>query len=121
MKKVFVLALVVLVAALAAIAADQTTGGMAVGQSRSITLYEPAIVGGVALPAGDYMVKHTMDGDNHVMVFTQQHGKATAKVNCKMVSLPKKAERSTFAFSTGDQGRVLNGITWKGDTVTHQF
>ena len=121
MKKVIALALVVMVAALAAIAADQPTGGMAVGQSRTITLHEPALVGGVSLPAGNYAVKHTMEGDNHIMVFTQEHGKATAKVNCKMVPLPKKADRSTYAFSTGDQGRVMTGITWKGDTVTHQF
>ena len=120
-KKLIVLALLVVVAATVAIAADQPTGGMAVGQSRTITLYEPAVVGGTTLPAGNYAVKHTMEGDNHIMVFSQKDGKATAKVNCKMVPLEKKAERSAQTFASSDQGRSLTSLTWKGDTIRHEF
>lgn len=119
-KKLFTLVVILLVATVT-LAADQPTGGMAVGQTRNVTLFDAAQVGGTLLPAGEYKITHTMDGENHIMLFKQVHGNATAKVNCKMVPLPKKADRSQQSFSTENNTRVLSAITWKGDTVTHQF
>lgn len=119
-KKLFALVVILLVATVI-LAADQPAGGMAVGQTRTISLFDPAQVGGTLLPAGDYKITHTMEGDSHIMVFQQVHGNASAKVNCKMVALPKKADRSLQAFSTVDNKRVLTAITWKGDSVTHEF
>lgn len=113
--------LVILLVATVTLAADQPTGGMAVGQTRNITLFEPAQVGGTLLPAGPYKVMHTMEGENHVMVFKQAQGTATAKVNCKMVPLAKKADQSQVSFNTENNTRVVTSIVWKGDTVAHQF
>lgn len=121
MKKVLVIAMVVLVAALAAIAADQPNAGMAVGQSRNITLHEAAVVGGVTLPAGQYAVKHTMEGDAHIMVFQQVEGKATAKAACKMTPLEKKADKNSQMYSNTSKGRELTSLTFKRDTVRHDL
>ena len=120
-SKTLIALVVLLLVATVTLAADQPTGGMAVGQSRNITLFDAAQVGGTLLPAGEYKITHTMEGENHVMVFQQVQGTAKAKVNCKMVSLPKKADRNLQSFSTVNNSRVLNSITWKGDTITHEF
>ncbi|HEU5450372.1 MAG TPA: hypothetical protein VFU76_00210 [Terriglobales bacterium] len=119
-KKLFALVVILLVATVT-LAADQPAGGMAVGQTRNFTLFDAAQVGGTVLPAGQYKVKHTMEGESHVMVFQQIDGKATAKVNCKMVQLEKKVSIGGQTFKTENNVRVLTSITWKGDTIRHEF
>ena len=81
---IFVLAMTVLVQA--------GPNKFGVADSRNITFENPIRVGDVVLPKGEYKVLHTMDGDNHIMVFTQQGGKnpVEVKVKCTLVPLTAK-------------------------------
>ncbi len=95
-----------------------------VADSRSLTLTAPTLVGNVLLPAGDYKVTHTMDGENHIMVFKQLNTKkpAEARVKCQLVPLAQKAARdeAAFGFNAANQ-RTLHSIIFKGDTAQHVF
>ncbi len=117
--KVLALMLVIL-AGVYALAADEVkTYG--VGQTRTIRLAENAKVGTALLPAGSYQVTHLMDGGNHVLVFKKGNKKEVARVNCSMVDLPKKADRTTQEYTTIGNERVLNGLTFEGEKFKHQF
>jgi len=79
-------------------------------------------VGTVVLPAGDYEVRHTMEGAEHVMVFRREQGKNEFKVKCTLVPLGHKAEQSQtlFAFNAANE-RILEEMVFRGDTAKHVF
>ncbi len=115
--RVLALMLVILAGAYA-LAADTPNHG--VGQTRTLALFEKAKVGNTVLPAGSYTVTHLMDGSNHVLVF--KNGKnEVARVNCTMVELPKKADRTQQEYKTNGEVRVLSAVTFGGDKFKHQF
>jgi hypothetical protein len=95
-----------------------------VADSRNLSLTAPTLVGDVVLPAGDYKVIHTMEGDNHIMVFKQVNAKnpAEAKVKCQLKPLTQKAPRDEqgFVFNAANQ-RVLHSMIFKGDSAQHVF
>ena len=95
-----------------------------VSDSRSIEITAPTRVGGVLLPQGDYKVLHTMEGENHIMVFKQLKTKtpAEARVKCQLVPLAKKADRDEQAFVVNAANeRVLHTLVFKGDSAQHVF
>lgn len=100
------------------------TNKSGVADSRNLTLTAPTLVGDVLLPAGDYKVTHTMEGENHIMVFKQLNTKkpAEARVKCRLVPLTQKAARDevTFGFNAANQ-RTLHSMIFKGDTAQHVF
>jgi hypothetical protein len=92
--------------------------------SRNVELAAPTLVGGVLLPAGEYKVLHTMEGQDHVMVFKQLHTKkpAEARVRCQLVPLPEKAQRDEQVFNiNAANGRELRALVFKGDSTQHVF
>jgi hypothetical protein len=111
------LAIIVFLAGTAAWA-DQVK---AVDQPHNLTLASSVKVGDTTLPAGDYKVQHVMQGDTHVMVFTSSNKKTTARVNCKMVELPKKAEDTSKTYAEENGQRVLKSVTFKGESYRHEF
>jgi phage terminase large subunit GpA-like protein len=87
-----------------------------------VNFVAPIRVGATLLPAGDYEVRHTMAGEDHVMVFTQVGGKAEAKVKCTLVPTKEKAEQTQTIFQVNDaKERVLMRLIFKGDMAEHQF
>jgi hypothetical protein len=95
-----------------------------VADTRQVTFNEPMYVGNVLLPKGDYEVKHTMQGETHIMVFTQLHAKnpAEAQVKCTLVPLQKKADQTATSYTQNDKNqRVLTSLEFKGDTAKHVF
>ena len=92
LKIITVLAVCVLGTSLLLSAGPNKFGVM---DSRQITFDNPMRVGDVVLPSGEYQVLHTMDGDNHIMVFKQLRTSkpAEAKVKCTLVPLPRKRTR----------------------------
>jgi hypothetical protein len=95
-----------------------------VADSQKITFTEPIQVGDQLLPSGDYQVLHSMVGDNHIMVFKQLNTKrpAEARVQCQLVPLQKKAQRTETSFElNASNQRVLHGLTFKGDSAQHVF
>src|SRR5437016_13524703 len=74
-----------------------------VADTQKISFGEPVKVGEVVLPKGEDKVQHTMEGENHVMVFSQLHASnpATVRVNSKWVPLKPK----------GPPSKLLNGLS----------
>lgn len=95
-----------------------------VADSRIITITAPTRVGGVLLPKGEYKVLHTMEGQDHVMVFTQLTDKnpIETKVKCQLVPLKAKADQDTQTFELNAANeRVLHTLVFRGDTAQHVF
>ena len=88
-----------------------------------VTFAAPMRVGTVLLPAGDYLVRHTMEGQEHVMVFQAVRGKAPeAKVKCTLVPLAQKAEHNQTIYQLNAANeRVLQELVFRGDTAKHVF
>lgn len=119
MKVVGVMLCVLAVASLA-LAARNGTG---VRDSNRITFVAPIRVGTTMLPAGDYVVRHTMEGQDHIMVFEPAKGKGLeVKAKCTLVPLTQKAERTETSYQMNAANeRVLQELVFQGETVKHVF
>ena len=92
--------------------------------SRQITFDSPMRVGDTLLPSGEYQVLHTMQGDTHVMVFTQLRTKnpVEAKANCKLVPLQAKADQTAKTYTVNAKNeKVLQTLVFRGDKAEHIF
>jgi hypothetical protein len=119
----FVAVLAIFILALSLLA-SATQNKFGVADSRNIAITAPTRVGGVLLPAGDYKVLHTMEGQDHIMVFKQLRAKkpVEAHVKCQLVPLAKRAERDEQAFVINAANeRVLHTLVFKGDSAQHVF
>jgi Skp family chaperone for outer membrane proteins len=88
-----------------------------------VVFHSPTRVGGSLLPAGEYVVRHTMEGEEHVMVFqAADHKIQDVKIKCQLVKLQKKADqtRTVFAVNAANE-RVLQELVFAGDTSKHVF
>jgi hypothetical protein len=110
----------VLMVAVLASAGDQ----MGVANSQRVTFSGNVRIGDVALPQGDYEVKHVMEGENHIMVFQRVGmGKpVTARVKCSLVPLPEKAKNSEkkYVLNAANE-QVIQEMVFRGDTAKHVF
>jgi len=97
---------------------------LGVADSRTITITAPTRIGGVLLPKGEYKVVHTMEGQDHVMVFTQlkSGNPVEAKAKCRLVPLTARADHDeqTFELNAANE-RVLHTLIFRGDTAQHVF
>ena len=111
------LAVITIFACTTALAKNKTLG---IDEQHYLVLSAPTLVGGTLLPAGNYNVKHQMNGQTHVMIFKQVNGTAEAKVNCTLVPLKGKADTDTVRFTMNSKNqRVLQEMTFGGDSATH--
>ena len=95
-----------------------------VADSYKIAFTAPTRVGEVLLPQGHYKILHTMEGQDHVMVFKQMNSKKPAEVRakCQLVPLPKRAGRDEQGFVLNSSNeRVLHTLVFKGDLAQHVF
>jgi len=88
-----------------------------------VTFVAPMRVGTTLLPAGDYLVRHTMEGPEHIMVFQPVRGKGPeAKVKCTLVPLTQRADRTETIYSLNAANeRVLQELVFRGDSAKHVF
>ena len=95
-----------------------------VADSYDITFDQPVRVGEVLLPSGNYRVRHTMEGNTHIMVFALKkltHPVST-RVKCSLVPLPKKAVQTEATYILNSNNEyVLHELIFKGDTAKHVF
>jgi hypothetical protein len=121
LKVITVIAVCVLGTSLILSAGQNKFGVM---DTRQITFDNPMRVGGILLPTGEYQVLHTMDGENHIMVFKQLRAKnpAEAKVKCTLVPLANKAPQTqkTYLLNASNE-RVLQTLVFQGDKAQHVF
>jgi len=103
-----------------ATAADKSLGIRDVSR---VTFVSPVRVGTALLPAGDYVVRHTMNGQEHIMVFQPARGKGPeVKVKCTLVPLTEKATETQQIYSLNAANeRVLQELIFRGDTAKHVF
>ncbi len=95
---------------------------MGVRDVSHVTFVAPIRVGTALLPAGDYVVRHTMEGQEHVMVFEKVRGKDQVKVKCTLVPLAKKADQDQTIYQlTAENERVLQELVFRGDSAKHVF
>ena len=82
----------------------------------------PTRIGSVVLPAGDYTIRHSMEGQDHVMAFQNATSKTVFKVKCTLVPLGHKAsqDQSIFELKSGSE-RILHELVFRGDTAKHVF
>ena len=95
-----------------------------VADRREITLSDPTWVGDVLMPAGKYEVCHSMQGDEHVMLFRQMNVKrpVEARVKCTLTAVAKSIERTEIGFRQNAASElVLNRLAFKGDRAEHRF
>jgi hypothetical protein len=121
--KVMLVALFVLCVSGLLVAANLNKFGVA--DQRQVTFYDPVKIGDTVVPPGEYKVLHTMDGDNHIMVFQQMNvskkSQATAKVKCDLKALDKPADANLIGYKNEGTSRILNFLQFKGDKAVHQF
>lgn len=94
-----------------------------VADIQKVTFNDPMKIGDVVLPKGEYKVVHAMDGENHIMLFTQQRvsNPAQARVKCQLVKLASKAERTQLLYRQDGNNRILQEVVFRGDTAKHVF
>jgi hypothetical protein len=95
-----------------------------VADTQRVVFSKAVRVGDVVLPKGEYKVQHTMQGEDHIMVFTQLNASkpATTRAKCQLVPLPKKADQTAYLYQTkGSEDVVLQELIFKGDTAKHVF
>jgi hypothetical protein len=78
-------------------------------------------IGTASLPAGEYVVRHTMQGEEHIMVFQRVDSKSEVKVKCTLVPLPKKADQSQTIYVLAGNERIVQELVFRGDTAKHVF
>ena len=81
-------------------------------------------VADTVLPKGEYRIQHTMEGADHVMVFTQLKTAkpATAKAKCQLVPVTGKLGQTYFSYVKSSQSEyVLQEVGFKGDQAKHVF
>ena len=115
------IALLVCVLALVPFAAAKNEFG--IHDTGRVTFHSPTRVAGNLLPAGEYVVRHTMEGQEHIMVFQSVNRKVQdVKAKCQLVPLGKKADqtRTVYQLNAANE-RVLQELVFAGDTAKHVF
>jgi hypothetical protein len=121
MKVVAILAVIMLGMSMLSMAERNKFG---VSDTEKVTFNEPIRVGDVLLPKGEYKVQHTMEGENHVMVFTEitKGTAASTRVKCQLVPLQEKATQTQVLYGHDQKDvHVLQELIFRGDTAKHVF
>jgi len=126
MRFLKVLGMLVCALALVSVLASSATAedkNLGIRDVSRVTFVAPMRVGTALLPAGDYLVRHTMEGQEHIMVFQPVRGKGPeAKAKCTLVPLAQKAEQNQTIYSLNAANeRVLQELVFRGDMAKHVF
>ncbi len=120
-KPVFILAICVVFLGVIAYAGQNSLG---VSDRYRVTFTEKVRIAETVLPSGDYDIRHVMEGNDHIMVFTQVGVRKPAEVRakCTLVPLPEKAAETQRIYQLNAANeRVLHELIFKGDRAKHVF
>lgn len=93
-----------------------------VGKKGDIHLIAQTKLGDTVLKAGTYKVQHTIEGQDHVVVFKGTDGKEVARLKCKLEPLNKKAAYTAVTISTNAAGeKEITQIQVSGEDAKHIF
>lgn len=112
-----------LVCVLALVPFATAKNNLGIHDTGRIVFHSPTRVAGNLLPAGEYVVRHTMEGQEHVMVFEAvNHKVQPIKAKCQLVQLAGKADQTRTVYEVnGANERVLQELVFAGDTAKHVF
>lgn len=91
---------------------------------QKISFDSPIRIGRTLMPAGDYEIRHVMEGENHIMVFRDLNRKKSpeVRVKCTLVPLGQKAPQTEKIYSVNAaKEQVLEELVFSGDTAKHVF
>ncbi len=109
----------VLLISVCAIASDNKLG---IREVTHVQFDAPTRIGSVVLPVGEYTIRHSMEGQEHVMAFQRDRSKDVFKVKCTLVKLSQKADQDQKVFElTSGNEKVLRELIFRGDTAKHVF
>jgi HJR/Mrr/RecB family endonuclease len=110
------------VAALASIAVA-SENNLGIRDVERVSFGVPTRIGTALLPAGEYKMRHTMEGQEHVMVFEPvRSSRPEVKVKCTLVQLDKKSNETSASYDTNAANeRVLRELVFRGNTAKHVF
>jgi hypothetical protein len=98
--------------------------GMGIAQKRDVQFFDPIKIGSTLVPAGEYVVTHSMDGEKHIMTFTNKDPRkvVTVKIECTLQPLEKRATRSETGMVINASNQLeLKSLIFKGDKAEHVF
>jgi hypothetical protein len=107
-----------------AVAATASNNKFGVADVHRVSFIDNIRVGDTLLLAGDYEVRHVMEGDNHIMVFQKLGSRKPleARVKCELVPLNQKASQTQKSYVTNAQKeQVLRELVFAGETAKHVF
>lgn len=122
MRLLKVLGVCLCVAALASIAVA-SENNLGIRDVERVSFGVPTRIGTALLPAGEYKMRHTMEGQEHVMVFEPvRSSRPEVKVKCTLVQLDKKSNETSASYDTNAANeRVLRELVFRGNTAKHVF
>lgn len=130
-RLVILIAVSVLLASVPASAADKFAPGK-VSSKAEIWLPVKTRFSGFALPPGQYLFQHRVDGSNHIMAFVQlrtgaslsspgTHKLMPVMVRCRIEPLQARTSQTAFySLAEGDANRAIK-LEIRGETVAHVF
>lgn len=118
MRFLRVLGLFVLLLCVCASASSNTFG---VRDVSHVKFDVPTQVGSVVMPAGEYTIRHSMEGQDHIMAFSRGGSKEVFKVKCTLVQLDKRADQDQRIYEMSGNQKVLRQLIFRGDTAKHVF
>jgi hypothetical protein len=120
-KGVFVISICVVFLSVFAFAEQNAMG---ISDVYKVSFQDKVRVADTVLPAGDYQIRHVMEGANHIMVFHQLGvGKPVeVRAKCTIVPLTGKAvaNQKIFVLNAANE-EVLQELIFKGDKAKHVF
>ena len=122
MRSLRILGMFLCVLALVSLAAAAAED-LGIRDNYRITFVAPVHVGSDVLPAGDYKIRHTVVGQEHIMVFQLVGAKSPeVKVKCTLVPLVQKApkDQTVYVLNAANE-RVLQELIFRGDKAKHVF
>ncbi len=106
--------------ALLALALTLTVSAFAKPKSESITLYQDASINGTTLPAGDYVVKYDVEGNNAQVKF-MKGSKEVASANGQLKTLTKKPDASQVVVDSTGNLRSISELDFGGKDTAISF
>ncbi len=94
---------------------------LGINDVRHVKFDAPVRIGTDVLPAGEYVVRHTMQGEEHIMAFERANRKEVYKVKCTLVPLTEKADADRALYTVTSSEKVLRELIFRGDTAKHVF
>ena len=115
--------LIVCILALASFAV--AANNLGIHDTGKVVFHSPTRVGNSLLPAGEYVVRHTMEGEEHVMLFKQLGVPAkkavVVRVKCTLKPLPDIAATNEQRYQLEAGVQVLTMLQFKGEKAQHIF